>query len=72
MSEHVAELATGAALIGGPDRTLTQAEVRDFIREQLGASHLDGKSVCLVIPDGTRSARCRCCWPPSTPHWPDG
>lgn len=56
MSEHVAELATGAALIGGPDRTLTQAEVRDFIREQLGASHLDGKSVCLVIPDGTRSS----------------
>ena len=30
MSDRVAELAAGAALIGGPDRTLTEDEVRAF------------------------------------------
>ena len=29
--------------------------MRDFISAQLGATDLDGKSVCLVIPDDTRS-----------------
>ncbi len=56
MSEQVAELAAGAALLGGPGTTLTADELRGFVREQLDAAGLDGKSVCLVIPDGTRSS----------------
>lgn len=55
MTDRVAELAAGAALIGGPDQTLTEDELRGFVRDQLDAVSLDGKSVCLVIPDGTRS-----------------
>ncbi len=56
MTEMIAELATGAESIGGPETTLTHDEINGFIREQLGAADLDGKSVCLVIPDGTRSS----------------
>lgn len=56
MSEQVAELAAGAALVGGPGTTLSEDEVRGFVRAQLDAADLDGKSVCLVIPDGTRSS----------------
>jgi nickel-dependent lactate racemase len=54
--EAVAALASDAAVIGGPGTTLTTDELRRFIAEQLAATDLDGKSVCLVIPDGTRSS----------------
>jgi nickel-dependent lactate racemase len=54
--EAVAALAVDAAVIGGPEATLTTDEIRRFIAEQLAATDLDGKSVCLVIPDGTRSS----------------
>ncbi|MGB7963775.1 MAG: lactate racemase domain-containing protein, partial [Propionicimonas sp.] len=54
--EIVAALAAEAALIGGPEQTLTTDQVRQFIAEQLAAVDVDGKSVCLVIPDGTRSS----------------
>lgn len=54
--EIVATLAADAALIGGPEQTLTADQVRQFIAEQLAAVDVDGKSVCLVIPDGTRSS----------------
>ncbi len=56
MTEIIADLAAGAACIGGPDSTLTAEQVETFIGDQLGATDLDGKSVCLVIPDGTRSS----------------
>ena len=52
----VAALAAKAAVIGDPETTLTSDQVRQFIAEQLAATDLDGKSVCLVIPDGTRSS----------------
>ncbi len=52
----VAALATDAAVVGGPEQTLATAEVERFISEQLAGADLDGKSVCLVIPDGTRSS----------------
>ena len=54
--EAVAALAANAAAIGGPETTLTTDQVSRFIAEQLAATDLDGKSVCLVIPDGTRSS----------------
>lgn len=43
------------SLIGGPDRVLTDAEVRDFVRRSLAGADLDGRSVCIVVPDATRS-----------------
>jgi nickel-dependent lactate racemase len=47
--------ADAAASIGGPDRVLPDDEVTRFVREQLDARDLDGRSVCVVVPDGTRS-----------------
>ena len=44
-----------AAQIGGPEETLTDEQVRRFIREQLATVNLDGRSVCVLVPDGTRS-----------------
>lgn len=34
---------------------LTDAEIASFIGEQLDGVPLDGRSVCVVVPDGTRS-----------------
>jgi nickel-dependent lactate racemase len=42
-------------LIGGPDTELDDAQVAAFVRESLDRLDLDDKSVCLVIPDATRS-----------------
>jgi nickel-dependent lactate racemase len=44
-----------AALIGGPGQVLADAEVTQFVREQLAQVDVDGRSVCVVVPDGTRS-----------------
>lgn len=42
------------AIIGGPHQELDEAELRSFVRSQLDRVDLDGRSLCLVIPDGTR------------------
>jgi nickel-dependent lactate racemase len=52
----VTALARRAQVLGGPDTTLTSEEVRQFILAALAEADLDGRSVCLVIPDGTRSS----------------
>ena len=44
-----------AALIGGVGEHLTPDQVHTFVRDQLAAANLDGKRVCLVVPDGTRT-----------------
>jgi nickel-dependent lactate racemase len=44
-----------AARIGGPDRILTEEEVGRFVEEQLAGIDADGRSVCLLVPDGTRT-----------------
>src|SRR5215210_7993796 len=58
------ELASGSALwsssvmvrqIGGPGTVLDEERIRDFAAAALAAEDLDGKSVCLVVPDGTRN-----------------
>jgi nickel-dependent lactate racemase len=46
---------TTAAQIGGPGGVLTDEQVRTFINDQLAAADLDGRSVCVIVPDGTRS-----------------
>ncbi|NUS56457.1 MAG: DUF2088 domain-containing protein, partial [Streptomycetaceae bacterium] len=41
--------------IGGPGAVLAEERVRAFVADRLAAEDLDGKTVCLVVPDGTRS-----------------
>lgn len=41
--------------VGGPHERLGAPEVRSFVRAQFDRLDLDGRSLCLVIPDGTRS-----------------
>ena len=40
--------------IGSAEATLTRQQVSDFIRDALEPLDLDGRSLCLVIPDATR------------------
>jgi nickel-dependent lactate racemase len=44
-----------AAFVGGAHEVLTAAEVTAFIAESLAALDVDGRSVCVIVPDGTRS-----------------
>jgi nickel-dependent lactate racemase len=44
-----------AARVGGPTGVLTEDQVREFVREQLAGVDVDGRSVCVIVPDGTRS-----------------
>jgi nickel-dependent lactate racemase len=43
------------ARTGGPQQILTEREVNDFVTEQLAGIDADGRSVCVLVPDGTRS-----------------
>ena len=40
---------------GGPEGVLPPEEVRSFVRSQVAGLDLAGRSLCLVIPDATRS-----------------
>jgi nickel-dependent lactate racemase len=55
----VVATATGnevdTAVIGGVQATLTDEQVTQFVSESLQALDLDGHSVCIVVPDATRS-----------------
>ena len=56
MTATVAPLAVRPApQVDGVDRWVTNKQVREFVREQLAAVDLDGRSVCVLVPDGTRS-----------------
>ncbi|HET6550934.1 MAG TPA: lactate racemase domain-containing protein [Solirubrobacter sp.] len=44
-----------AAQLGGAGDVLSEEQVRTFIRDRLAAVDLDGRSVCVLVPDGTRS-----------------
>jgi nickel-dependent lactate racemase len=52
---QTASRTSTAALIGGPGQVLTDAEATQFVHEQLAQVDVDGRSVCVVVPDGTRS-----------------
>ena len=47
--------AERAAVIGGVGAQLGADQVHDFVVAQLRGADLDGKRVCLVVPDGTRT-----------------
>jgi nickel-dependent lactate racemase len=40
---------------GAPGQVLSPAEVRSFVRSHVAGLDLAGRSLCLVIPDGTRN-----------------
>jgi lactate racemase len=42
-------------MIGGVGERLAPEEVKRFVQEAFSAADLDGKRVCLVVPDGTRT-----------------
>jgi lactate racemase len=46
---------THTASIGGPNDILSADQVRAFVREQFDGVELDGRSLCVIVPDGTRS-----------------
>lgn len=43
------------ATLGGTGQVLDPGEVRSFVRTQVAGLDLDGRSLCVVIPDGTRN-----------------
>jgi nickel-dependent lactate racemase len=47
--------ANRARTIGGVGELLSGEDVTRFVREAFSAADLDGKRVCLVVPDGTRT-----------------
>jgi nickel-dependent lactate racemase len=44
-----------AARIGGVGERLSEDQVTGFVEESFAGADLDGKRVCLVVPDGTRT-----------------
>lgn len=42
-------------MIGGVDQVLTDDEVMSFVGDSLAGAGLDGRSVCVIVPDATRS-----------------
>ena len=44
-----------AARIGGPGEVLAEQRIRAFVHEQLDRVDADGRSVCVLVPDGTRT-----------------
>jgi len=41
--------------IGGPQEVLTAEQITGFVHDQLKALELAGRSVCVLVPDGTRT-----------------
>ena len=46
---------SGAVRAGGPDGVLTDDEVTAFVVDRLAGAPVDGRSVCVLVPDGTRT-----------------
>ncbi|MGV0836342.1 lactate racemase domain-containing protein [Mycolicibacterium thermoresistibile] len=55
MTETISSATAPAARVGGPDTTLSHDEIFEFIAAQLDSVDLDGRSLCVLVPDGTRS-----------------
>ena len=48
-------VAAPPAVVGGPGQVVGDGEIEAFIADQLAAVDLDGRRVCVVVPDGTRT-----------------
>ncbi len=57
--EIMKELARGSMTIGDATGTLSDQQVHDHILQTLATLDLDGKSIALVVPDGTRAVPIR-------------
>ncbi|MDQ1681065.1 MAG: hypothetical protein QOI42_1924 [Frankiaceae bacterium] len=44
-----------ADLLGGPGEILRVDDVRAFVADRLASAGLEGRSVCILVPDGSRS-----------------
>lgn len=55
IGEVPAGLAASAARIGDAATVLDEHQVTAFVREQLADHRFDGRSVCVLVPDATRS-----------------
>lgn len=44
-----------AATLGSAGKTLSTEQVRSFVLDQLAGDDYDGRSVCVIVPDATRS-----------------
>jgi nickel-dependent lactate racemase len=49
------DIVVDADRIGGPDGVLDDEQVREFVVRSLAGADLDGRSVCVIVPDGTRT-----------------
>ncbi|NHC46717.1 lactate racemase domain-containing protein [Motilibacter aurantiacus] len=47
--------ASSAAILGDGQGILSAGQVRQFVRRQLDGQDVDGRSVVVLVPDGTRS-----------------
>ena len=54
VAPHAPQAARGRAS-AEPPRCSPRTQVRAFVRDQLAGADLDGRSVCVLVPDGTRS-----------------
>ena len=43
------------SIIGGPGQVLSEDEVTTFVGDALAGAGLEGRSVCVIVPDATRS-----------------
>ncbi len=55
MTERADTVTERAATIGGPGQVLSAEQVQAFVADQLSRADLDGRSVCVLVPDATRS-----------------
>lgn len=55
VSDPESQAAGHVATVGGADRVLESDEVAGFLADCLAAEDLDGRSVCVIVPDATRS-----------------
>ncbi|MCZ2840167.1 lactate racemase domain-containing protein [Modestobacter sp. VKM Ac-2985] len=55
VSDPESPAAGRVATVGGADQVLESDEVAGFLADCLAAEDLDGRSVCVIVPDATRS-----------------
>ena len=55
MTESGTGPAEPLAVIGGPGQHLEPDDVRRFVADSLAGADVDGRRVCLVVPDATRT-----------------
>jgi lactate racemase len=55
MVQTAGPVTTGVPQIGGAHGVLAEDEIRAFVHDQLATAGLEGRSVCVLVPDGSRN-----------------